>query len=227
MSMRAKLIANLQGRAASYWLNAQADAGLAQQIIKHLNNKALPTPPNNRFDALLNCDREAKEPDAFLACCAFALWEINGRMDYEVAMFYAKLSGFSTHLPPNYYETDPPTPFPLVSSWTLPLLNNQRGLRRFLERHHCGIRDANSRTFRRAIRAVQEINITHNLEIIASFSKTSSNKVEQLREMLRHSTDPDEFMRSAQNTQRMAIFWDQLYINLIKFVNKLTTTLSG
>ena len=213
--MRAKLIANLQGRAASYWLNAQADAGLAQQIIKHLNNKALPTPPNNRFDALLNCDREAKEPDAFLACCAFALWEINGRMDYLVARLYARLSGFTAHLPPMRYEAIPPTPFPLISSWSLPLANNQQGLRRFLEKHHCGITSIKARTFRHAIRAVQEINITHNLEIISSFSETASEKVECLIEMSSYSPDPGMFMRAAQNTQRAAIFWDRLFIKLL------------
>ena len=214
--MLKKLFARLQGRAASYWLNAQSDAGLAQEILVHLKNQTTHAMKSDRFLEFAKRSLASEQERAFLACCAFTLWEINGRMDYEVAWIYAKLSDFSSYLPPNYYETDPPLAFPLISSWTLPLLNNQRGLRRFLEKHHCGIRDINTRTFHHAIRAVQELNIAHNYEIITSFSKNSSEKVKQLIELSRQSPNPEEFMRSAQNTQQTAIFWDRLFIQLLK-----------
>lgn len=215
MSMRVKLIANLQGRAASYWLNAQADARLAQEILIHLKNEATNPVKTDRFLEFTKRSLESDQARAFLGCCAFALWEINGRMDYEVAMFYAKLTDFSSHLPSNYYETDPPLPFPLVSSWTLPLLNNQTGLQKFLTMHDCNIATIRMQTFHHAIRAVQEINIAHNYETITSFSKNYSKKVDRLKELSRHSSYPDEFMRSAHNTQKAAIFWDRLYIKLL------------
>lgn len=214
--MLKKLFARLQGRAASYWLNAQSDAQLAQEILAHLKNQTTHAKKSDRFLEFAKRSLESDQARAFLGCCAFTLWEINGRMDYEVAQLYGKLSGFATYVPAVFYETDPPTPFPLVSSWTLPLLNNQRGLQGFLEKHHCDIRDISMGTFHHAIRTVQEINIAHNLEIITSFSKNSSEKVKQLIELSRQSPNPEEFMRSAQNTQQAAIFWDRLFIELLK-----------
>lgn len=214
MTMVKKLFSTLQGRASSYWFNAQADAVLAQHIIKYLQNNALPSRPNTRLVTLLNRANALQNPTAYLAACAFALWEINGRMDWEVANVYARLSRFSTHLPPQHYAITPLTPFPILTSWLLPMLGNQRGLRSFLNRHELVV-SISAQVFRQAIIDIQHFNIIHNRHTIASITTTSNDKTNKLRELSRLSSDPTCFLVAAAHTQHAAIFWDQLFMRLL------------
>jgi hypothetical protein len=226
MTMSKKLFSTLQGRASSYWFNAQADAILAQQIIKYLQSKTLPSRPNTRMITLVNRARSHQIPTAYLAACAFALWEINGRMDWEVANVYARLSRFSTHLPSQHYAITPPTPFPILTSWLLPLLGNQQGLSRFLRKHQLTVR-VPAQVFRQAIIDIQHLNITHNQHTVAAITITSNDKTNKLHELSRLSSDPTSFLAAAAHTQHTAIFWDQLFMTLLKKVCATSTSLCG
>lgn len=218
MTMVKKLFPTLQGKASSYWFNAQADAILAQHIIKYLQSKDMPSRPNTRLITLVNRARSHQNPTAYLAACAFALWEINGRMDWEVANVYARASRFSTHLPSQHYALSPPTPFPILTSWLLPLLGNQRGLHCFLSRHELVV-SVPPQIFRQAIIDIQHLNIIHNRQTIDSMFTTSNDKTNKIHALSRLSSDPNSFLEAATHTQQAAIFWDQLFVALLKKVN--------
>lgn len=215
MSMMEKWRSSLQGRATSYWLNAQADAQLAQDIIHYLKNSPTRLLQDNRFNQLLELSQLSAESKFFLVCCAFALWEINGRMDYEVAHLYAKISGFAKHLPSAHFSQNPPAPFPLLTSWLLPVVRSQRGLHRFLQRQELAL-TGSTEVFIQAVIAVQEINITHNQKTINSMARASSPKTKRLKAFSELSPHPHLFLQAAQHTQQSAIFWDRLFIRLLK-----------
>ncbi len=214
--MLQKLSAAIQGRAASYWLNAQADAELSQAIIAYLKSSPTLAVEDNRFDQLWELSQNSLEPKFFLAGCAYTLGEINGRMDYEVARFYALLSGFRHHLPPNYFSHASPTPFPLLTSWFLPSLKSQGGLRRFLQKQELALAGS-TEVFIQAVMAIQEINIAHNRETIHAFAAHASPQIKQLRKLSKASVAPLIFMHAARQTQQSAIFWDKLFIKLLKW----------
>lgn len=209
---------SLQGRATSYWLNAQADAQLAQEIIDYLKGLTASRSNDERFNQLL-VRSTTSDREAFLASSAFALWEINGRMDYLVAHWYAKLSGFAKHLPSVHFSQNPPTPFPWLTSWLLPVLKSQRGLRRFLHKHELALTNS-TEVFIQATIAVQEINIAHNQKTINSMTRASSPKTKRLKAFSELSPHPHLFLQVARHTQQSAIFWDRVFIKLLRLTNK-------
>lgn len=205
----------MQGRATSYWLNARADAELAQVIIIYLKDPTVSPPPNKRFDQIVDLASASTHPQFFLAACAYTLWEINGRMDYQVARIYAWLSGFTRHLPVYHFAQPSPTPIPLISSWLLPVMRSQSGLQRFLIKHHLSIQGSTD-VFIKAIVAIQHLNIAHNLETIDTVGTSASNKAQQLQKYSKLSSNPQTFLHAATQTQRAAIFWDKLFIKLLR-----------
>jgi hypothetical protein len=208
-----KVTATLQGRAASYWVNAQADAKLAGAIMHHIQKPKL-SDTDPRFAILLAHANTLSHRTAFLAGCAFTLWEINGRMDWEVALLYAKLSGFEKHLPALHFSSPSPTIMPLLTSWVLPLLGNKRGLRRFLAKHQLTITVSNN-VLRQAIITIQEINSAHNRKTIEVLAQASTKHCETLKKLCNLSANPHYCLVAASKTQQAAIFWDQLYIKLL------------
>jgi hypothetical protein len=108
----------------------------------------------------------------------------------------------------------------------LPLLGNQQGLSRFLRKHQLTVR-VPAQVFRQAIIDIQHLNITHNQHTVAAITITSNDKTNKLHELSRLSSDPTSFLAAAAHTQHTAIFWDQLFMTLLKKVCATSTSLCG
>jgi len=202
------------GKAASFFVNAEADAKDAQVICQFLKLKPISSIVSPRTSTML---KQWQSNPTTLILAAYSLYFHNGFADHIYARLIARAAGFT--LPASkYYQYNHFTITDLFLPWLEICFRWPKYLEIFCKDNKLTLPITTQKDILNVTQKMQKINIAVNKQTIASlrFNQPTS-KVILLKKLSQTVSNTSIFLKSAQQTQKSAIFWDTLFIYLIQF----------
>lgn len=201
------------GKAASYFVNAEADARDALAVIEKVKLKTSSAHPHSK--RVRKIFQIWGDNTVSLTVASYSLYFHNGFTDHVYARTVARMVGFTLPQSQHYpYATLQPTDFFLP--WLEIFFRYPTHLRQFCEMHNLPLPECSRARILEITKNMQVINIAVNRHTIhAMESGETTLKTRALAALSSQSTNGKTFMQSARRTQAAAIFWDTVFVQLI------------